>query len=218
MVGKQGREHEQAPDAVDDRWHAGQQLDSRAQRAAQPGRADFREEQGDAEADGKGDQQGDDRRHQGANDGDQGAVLVIDGVPFRGHDEMQAEGLEGRYRFHDQRNDDADQDDQHRQGEQHRHLVEHEILEALLAHGGKHLRVTDGIGHGAAWHGDRGGGRLCAHSVPYGWYCRYCYFYRALLAGNACKGLRAVLANSLPRRAAGGPRMSGAYMVKLSNQ
>ena len=46
------REHEQAPDAVDDAGNAGQQLDRDADRPAQPERAQLGQEHRDAEPDG----------------------------------------------------------------------------------------------------------------------------------------------------------------------
>ena len=75
------REHEQAPDAEDDAWNGGQQLDGRADRALQHLAGNFGQEQGDAEADRYGDEHRDERGNQRAVDRRQRAVFIGDRVP-----------------------------------------------------------------------------------------------------------------------------------------
>ena len=58
-----GREHEQAPDAEDDAGHGGEQLHRDADRALQPGRTQFGEEQRNAEAGRHRQHHGDQRGH-----------------------------------------------------------------------------------------------------------------------------------------------------------
>ena len=61
-VREEGREHEQAPHAVDDRGDAGEQLDRDADRPAQDARAELDQEDGDAERERQREQQRQDRR------------------------------------------------------------------------------------------------------------------------------------------------------------
>nr|GEU28454.1 hypothetical protein [Tanacetum cinerariifolium] len=157
VVAEQRRKHEQAPHAVDNRRHAGQQFHGRAQRAAQRGGADFSEEQGNAKADRERDQQRDAGRGQRAHDGNHGAVLVVDRVPLHAGDEAGTEFLERRPGADHQRNDDAEQHQQHGQREQHGGLVEDEILDALVAHGAVHGRQGGLFGSG---------GLCCTHANP----------------------------------------------------
>ena len=77
------REHEEAPHAVDDGGHGGEQFDRDAERAAERSRAGFGEEEGDAEADGPGDQQRKDGGDERAGDGGKRAVDLRDRVPLR---------------------------------------------------------------------------------------------------------------------------------------
>ena len=87
--GQDGPEHQQAPHAVDDRRHRGQQLDRGAQRPPQPARRQLGQEQRDAETDRHGDQHRDERTHQRAVDHHQTAVAVLHRVPLRAHQERQ---------------------------------------------------------------------------------------------------------------------------------
>ena len=78
---RNGREHEQAPDAVDDAGNAGQQLDRDADRPAQPHRAQLGEEERDHEPDRHRDQHGDERGDERAVDRREGAELLGHRIP-----------------------------------------------------------------------------------------------------------------------------------------
>ena len=91
VSGQDGREHHQAPHAVDDRRNRGQQLDRGAQRALQPPRRQLGQEQRNAETDGHGDDQRDQRRHQRAVDHHQAAELLLHRIPLGCPQERQAE-------------------------------------------------------------------------------------------------------------------------------
>ena len=84
------RQHEQAPDAVDDARDRGQQLDHRAERPLQPDRAQFGDEQRDAERDRDADQHRDRRGDQRAVDRRQRAELLGDRVPGLGRRENRS--------------------------------------------------------------------------------------------------------------------------------
>ncbi len=73
--GEERREDEQAPHAVDDARHRGEQLDGRRDGPLEPGRAELRQEDRDAERDRDADHERDERGGQRADDGDPGAVL-----------------------------------------------------------------------------------------------------------------------------------------------
>ena len=129
------REHEQAPDAVDDAGNAGEQFDGDADRAAQPQRAQFGQKQRDEQADRHRDQHGDERRHDGAVDRREGAEFFGDRVPTLGHQKTEAEGAQRRQGAVDQRNNDAAEDDEHRDGAGAGQLTENQIanLQTLRA-------------------------------------------------------------------------------------
>ena len=73
---EQRREDEQAPHAVDDAGHGGEQLDGGRHRPLEPGRAELRQEDRDAEGQRHADHKGDQRGRQRSDDGDPGAVLI----------------------------------------------------------------------------------------------------------------------------------------------
>ena len=108
------REHEQAPDAVDDAGDAGQQLDGDADRPAQHHRAELGQEERDHQADRHGDQHGDGRGDQRAVDRRQRAEALGDRVPRFVEQEGEAEGAERRRGADDQGDDDTAQQRQHR--------------------------------------------------------------------------------------------------------
>ena len=110
------REHEQAPDAVDDAGDAGEQLDSNADRAAEPHRAQFGEEQRDKQTDRHRDQHCDRRRDQRAVNRRDGTEFFCDRVPGVDEQEIQAEGPQRQPRPIDQGNDDATQNDKNSDG------------------------------------------------------------------------------------------------------
>ena len=68
------------------------------------------------EAHRHGDQHGDDGGDDGAVDRRGAAELVGNRVPYFGDQELEAEGLKCRQRAVDQRDNDAGEDDQHRDG------------------------------------------------------------------------------------------------------
>ena len=89
-------EHEDAPEAVHDRGDRREQLREECQRRAQRRGAKLREEDGDAERDGRGDQQGEEGRVERAPDERQRAELAGHRIPdFRGP-ELETEFLESR--------------------------------------------------------------------------------------------------------------------------
>ena len=71
-----GHQHEDAPQAVDDRRNRGQQLGQEHQRLPQPRRAELGDEDGDAERDRRRDEQREDRRVERAPDERQRAELA----------------------------------------------------------------------------------------------------------------------------------------------
>ncbi len=142
-------------------------------RAAQPGRRDLREEQGDAEGGGHGQQQGDEGGHQGAVDGHQGAEFLGADIPFGRGDEVQAEGHEGMATAPEGGRGGADQYQQYQQRGGKQQPAEPDIgagipADALFLNGGEGQGL---VGHGAfrlpgrtretAWTpGDPGGGTV----------------------------------------------------------
>ena len=92
-----------------------QQFDRGSQRAAQPGRRQFGQEQGNAEADRHGDDQRDDRGHDGAVDGHQRA-MNIRGGSHSAAQKAQSERLDRRRGADRQRDDDAAQQQQRHDG------------------------------------------------------------------------------------------------------
>ena len=107
------REDEKAPDAVDDRGDARQQFDGDADRPAQPVRAEFGEENRDAEADRNGDQHGDEGGDQRAVDRRQRAEFLGDRVPVVRDKKSESERSKRRKRADDQRDDHAAEHDEH---------------------------------------------------------------------------------------------------------
>ncbi len=99
---EEGREDEEAPDAVNDRRDAGEQLNRRADRPARPVRAELGEEDGDADADRDADEHGDERGDHRAVDRGNGAELLGDRVPALRRDKAEAEGVQRRERNEDQ--------------------------------------------------------------------------------------------------------------------
>ena len=85
------REHEQAPDAVDDARNAGEQLDRDADRPAQPHRAQFGQEDRDQQADRHRDQHRDQRGDERAVDRRQRAELLGHRIPALADQEAEAE-------------------------------------------------------------------------------------------------------------------------------
>src|SRR5581483_2197698 len=129
------RQHEQAPDAVDDAGDAGEQLDRGADRALQPARAQLGDEDGDAHADRDADEHGDQGGDHGAVDRRQRAEFLGDRVPSLGDEEAEAESLEGGQRTVDQRNDDAAEQQQHGEGGGAGGVAQHRIPDAVPAQG-----------------------------------------------------------------------------------
>ncbi len=109
MTLEERREHEQAPDAVDDAGDSGQKLDGDADRPLQRPRTDLGQKDGNADADGHGDQHGQGRGHQRAIDGGGGPELVGYRIPDIGDEEAEPEGAERRPRPDSQRDHDADE-------------------------------------------------------------------------------------------------------------
>jgi len=158
VLGHHRHQHEQAPHAVDDRGDAGQQFDGGTDRATQPARRDFGEEEGDAEADRHGDDHRDERGDQGAVDRGEGAELVFDRIPVGGEEEAQALHLQGMAAApqHGQRG--AGQGDQDEDDGADQHPSEQFVVAGItrIARGRGCYRLGDGI------HGDgrarKGGG------------------------------------------------------------
>ena len=142
-VSEDRREHEQAEHAVDDRRHGSQQFDGGAERAAHPDRAVLGQEQRDAEGQRHGDDESDAGTQDGADDGDGGAELLVDDVPFHRPQELEAELLERRPRVQEQRDDDAHQRRQHQQRERLRAAMEQHVLPALAARDRRHAGRCD---------------------------------------------------------------------------
>src|SRR6218665_43999 len=131
VVGKQRGKHEQAEHAVDDRRHRRQQFHGRAQRALQPYRAGFGQEQGDAEGQRHGDQQRNAGTDHGADDGDRGTEFFIEEDPFPAPPKLDAELVKRRPSVDEERDDDAQQRRQHQQRQTLRQPMEHHVLQAL---------------------------------------------------------------------------------------
>ena len=108
------REHKQAPDAVDDARNAGEQLDRGGDRPLERARAQLGNEDRDADGDRNADNHGNDRRDDGAVDRRERAELLGHRVPFFGGEKAEAERLERQPGAVDQGNDDAAQQQQHR--------------------------------------------------------------------------------------------------------
>ena len=109
-IGGQHRaEHQQAPHAVNDGRHGGQQLDGRAQRALEPGRRQLGQKQRNAKAHRHGNQERNERGGQRAVNHDQPAVLVLDRVPDAAGQKTQPVFADGRPGANDQRHQNAKQ-------------------------------------------------------------------------------------------------------------
>ena len=107
-------DHEEAPHAVDDRRHGGQQLDRGADRPAQPGRRQLGQEEGDAEGQRHRQDQGQHRGHDGAVDRAPPAPKTsVTGSHSVGPEEAGAEGAEGRQPAEEQLDDDRAEQHQH---------------------------------------------------------------------------------------------------------
>ena len=116
MLLKKRREHEQAPDAVDDAGNTGEQLDGDADRAAQPHRAQLGQKHRDEQADRHRDQHGDERGDDRAVDRRDRAEFLGDRIPDFFVEEADAERAQGRQRSPNQRDDDTAEDDENRGG------------------------------------------------------------------------------------------------------
>ncbi len=88
------RQHEEAPEPVDDAGNAGQKLDGDAEGAAQAFGADLGEEHRDAQADRHADHHGDGRGDEGAVDRRQRAEDVLGRAPALGPQEGRAEAVQ----------------------------------------------------------------------------------------------------------------------------
>ena len=133
MLLQERREHEQAPDAVNDAGNAREQLDGDADRTPQPHRAQFGEKYCDEQADRNGDQHGDERRNDGAVDRRDGAEFFGDRIPGLFIEEAHAERAQRRQRPPDQRDDDTAEDDQNRDGGSTRHVTESGVTQSADA-------------------------------------------------------------------------------------
>ena len=112
MLLQKRREHEQAPDAVDDAGNAGEQFDSYADRAAQPHRAQLGQEQRDEQADRHRDQHCDQRGDDGAVNRSNRPEFLGDRIPDFFVKEADAKRAQGRQGPPDQRDDDTAEDDE----------------------------------------------------------------------------------------------------------
>ena len=92
-------QHEDAPEAVDDRRNRGEQLGQKDERLPQPVRAELRDEDRDAERDRRRDRQRENRRIQRAPDERQRAELAGDRIPDLGAPEVEAELLNRQHRL-----------------------------------------------------------------------------------------------------------------------
>ncbi len=126
----EGSEDEQAPDAVDDRGDAGQKLDRDADRTPQHGRADFGQEDGDAETDRHSNRHGDHRSRQGPDDRRACAEFFGDGIPYLAGKKAEPEGAQGRNRALNERCDDPAQDQENDNGRDLRGIAKDDIAEA----------------------------------------------------------------------------------------
>ena len=141
VLGKQRRKNKQAEHAVNDGRHRRQQLDGRAQRAAQGHRAVLGQEQRNAKRQRHRNQQRNGGTGQRAKNGNGSTKLFVDDVPLDAPDEFEAKLLKRRQGIGKQRHDDAQQCEQHHQRERLRHAVKHHILQPLLARNGGHVGV-----------------------------------------------------------------------------
>ena len=116
VIGQKRAEHEEAPHAVDDRGNAGEQFDRHADRAPQPLRAEFGEEDRDAKADRNRDHHRDHRGHQRAVERAERAEHRRIGRrrPPRRQQEGKSECPHRRPGARDQRQNDAAENQQHR--------------------------------------------------------------------------------------------------------
>ena len=123
------REDEKSPNPVDDAGDAGEQLDGDADRPPQPLRAQLGEEECDHQSDRDRDQHGDERGDEGPVNRRQCAEFFGDRIPTIGGQESEAESPKRRQRPLDQCNDDAAQEQQHRDGGGPRQLAERGVAE-----------------------------------------------------------------------------------------
>ncbi len=128
------RQHEQAPDAVDDRRNAGQEFDCDTDGTAQVLRAKFGEENRDPKSNRNRDQHGNDRSDDSAVNRRERPETLLHRVPFFGPDEADAEVIERGQRTFDQREYHAKQNEQHEGGRGARQQLEELVAEdeALL--------------------------------------------------------------------------------------
>src|SRR5262249_41596356 len=110
------REHEQAPDAIDDARNAGQELDRDADRPAQELRAQFGQKYRDQQPDRNRDQHGNERSDEGAVDRRERTELFGHGIPALLDQEIEAERLQRRPRSDDQRENHAAEEAENRDG------------------------------------------------------------------------------------------------------
>ena len=132
---QEGREDEEAPDAVDDRRDPGQKLDRDADRAAQPMRAKFSQENRDANPDRHGEDHGDRGCRQRAVNGRESAEFLGDRIPGLRRKKSESESPEGGERAYRQSGDDAAKDQQHRDRGGERRQAKPIILEPQPAQG-----------------------------------------------------------------------------------
>ncbi len=102
-----GRQDEQAPDAVDNARHRGQQFNRHADRPAQPARTGLRQEHRNAEAQRDRNQQRDQGSRDRAVNGSPCTKNFGDRVPVLAGHERPLEGRQGRPAAVHQRKDDA---------------------------------------------------------------------------------------------------------------
>jgi hypothetical protein len=95
MVPEQGGQYENAPQPINHAGDGGEDLDDESQRLAQePGRH-LGEIKRDPDPEGRGQQEGEERRHQGPIGEGEAAETLPDGIPILGNEETPAEGLPG---------------------------------------------------------------------------------------------------------------------------
>ena len=107
------RQDEEAPHAVDDGRHGGEQLDGGADRPAHPIRRQFREEECDAKGEWHCHDEGKDRAHNCSVNRHQGAETLGDRVPSGRAQETQTKGTECRQAAFEQQHDDAAEQNKH---------------------------------------------------------------------------------------------------------
>ena len=125
------REHEQSPDAVDDRGHGGEQLDGDADGTLEPHRRELGQEDGDAEADRDGEQQREEGGDQGAVDRRERPELVGDRVPDLAGEEGELEMRQRRPGAEQQRERHPAQEQEHEQSGRLRGRAEQALAQAL---------------------------------------------------------------------------------------